>query len=274
MLALTVLLLWLLAAAGVALPRRRAEQDRACERGGPRDGGGRAPRVCAVVPYVDSPATVALAARLVDYVEHVTIVGPDGTGDHLRLSELLSDRSIHVLPTGPTTRAKGALAHAGVDHVLREHAPDAVLIADPDSAPSADVVWRFIAGVHAHDAVVGDRTVDDRPVVWRRLRAAARAGVARMLRRPVVPDGECAVRIISARALRAVPVPRDGRRVHARHVRAMLAHGLDVAWVPVPRRTRRGAHRPTCRRAATGAVVALAACGTVAAPIYALIAAL
>jgi glycosyltransferase involved in cell wall biosynthesis len=135
----------------------------------------------------------------------------------------------------PERRGKGAALRAGMAAV-RELAPDvqAVLTIDADGQHPATAIPAFLAAAATAELVIGDRFDDLGAMPWpRRLANLASRRLLELTTGRSVRDTQCGMRLLRGRALE-LPLEGDGYEAETRHLKAALASGFDVAWVPIP----------------------------------------
>jgi undecaprenyl-diphosphatase len=90
------------------------------------------------------------------------------------------------------------------------------------------------ASAHA-DVVIGDRRGDTGAMPWtRRCTNAISSALLTLTTGHRMLDSQCGMRLYRAEALARVPLPPGRYEAETRHLRAAVAGGLAVGWVPIP----------------------------------------
>ncbi len=191
--------------------------------------------VALVTCHVEPP-TRALLERVVQHLPRVLVVDDAMAPRQARhLDRLAADLELGVLHLGRRS-GKGHAVAAGLRHLREGGAPpDGVMVLDGDGQHPPEHVPAFLAASATSELVIGDRFAAPRDVpLVRRLanrtanRVVSRASGVR------VRDSQCGMRLLHGRALHEVGFPGGGYEAETRHLRACLAAGVTIGWVPIP----------------------------------------
>jgi hypothetical protein len=192
--------------------------------------------VVALVPAHAEPPTEALLEGIAAQVGSILVVSdgmaPEALGE---LQRRAAARGADVLVLD-TRNGKGSALVAGLARVLaRSEPPDGVIVVDADGQHPPDAIPRFLGASSSADLVIGDRLGDLRSMPLARGfgNIFATAAVTLAARRGV-RDTQCGMRLLTRRALREIPFPGGGFEAETLHLKACLAAGVPVAWVPIP----------------------------------------
>ena len=192
--------------------------------------------VAAVVPCYASERVEAVVAEALRHVDEVVVVD-DGAPAHVadpidRVAAWPRVRLVRL----PVNCGKGDAVAAGAEPLLaRAEPPDAIVVLDADGQHPPERIPDLVAAAAEADVVIGDRRADRAamPRVRRATNAISSALLsARFARR--LPDTQCGMRLYRREALQRVPLVPGRYEAETRHLKASLAGGLRVEWVPIP----------------------------------------
>ena len=190
----------------------------------------------ALVPAHAEPPAEELLERIAAHVGSIVVVS-DGMApaalDELRRRADGCGADVVALDT---RNGKGSALAAGINYLLgRPEPPEAVIVVDADGQHPPEAIPRFVAASGFADLVIGDRLGDMRSMPLARAfgNVVACAAVS-LAERRAVRDTQCGMRLLTRRALREVPFPGGGFEAETLHLRACLAAGVPVMWVPIP----------------------------------------
>jgi glycosyltransferase involved in cell wall biosynthesis len=195
-----------------------------------------ATRVAAMIPAHDAPPTIELLSAVQKHVGSLLVVSDGMKQPALDvLRRRAAATGAEVLPLD-TRNGKGSALALGLEHLLaRRLPPEGVLVIDADGQHPPDAIPRFIAAARSAELVVGDRFGDLRSMpLLRRIANIVASLTVSVAARARVRDTQCGMRLLRGRALREIRFPGGGFEAETVHLRACLAAGVAVTWVPIP----------------------------------------
>lgn len=192
-------------------------------------------RVWAVMPSYDDVPERSLVEELLGQVGGLIIV--DDGSDPRVAGELqrIATQSRVELVRHRERRGKGAALRTGIGAALaRTPRPDALMLIDADGQHRPAAVPAFLSAGLTAELVIGDRFVDLAAMPWqRRLANLVSRRVLELTTGRPVRDTQSGMRLLRGRAL-DLPLPGDGYEAESGQLKAALADGLEVTWVPIP----------------------------------------
>ncbi len=192
-------------------------------------------RVAALVPCHDDDQVADVVARTLAHVDEVLVVGDAAPPRTRRMLDALGGDRVHVLHRPPPAAKGDALAFGAAALLQHEHPPDLVVFIDADAQHPPEYIPAFVRAAAHADVVIGNRRGqrDAMPVV-RRIGSDASSALLSLLTARQLPDTQCGMRLLTAQALAAVPLPGGGFEAETHHLAAATRLGLRIAWVPIP----------------------------------------
>jgi membrane-associated phospholipid phosphatase/MFS family permease len=191
--------------------------------------------VAAVIPVFASDRAAEVARATLRHVDEVVLVDDGAPPEIARsLEPLAADEQVRLLALGHNA-GKGTAVAAGVNLLMQSASrPAAIVVLDSDGQHDPERIPALVEAARGADVVIGWRR--DRRGMPPHRRLANRAASLALLAatRRWLPDTQNGMRLFSAEALRAVPMPEGGYEAESRHLRALLAARRPVASVEIP----------------------------------------
>lgn len=192
-------------------------------------------RVAALVPCHDDEQVGDVVERALAHVDEVLVVGDAAAAPMRRALDALHRERVRVVHRPPPCAKGDALAFGVAALLQQDRPPDLVVVVDADGQHPPEYIPAFVRAARDADVVVGDRRAqrDAMPVVRRIANDASSALISLLAGQPL-PDTQCGMRLLTAQALAAVPLPGGGFEGETRHLVAAARAGLRIAWVAIP----------------------------------------
>lgn len=191
----------------------------------------------AVIPCRDATASFESVVRAtLRHVDEAVLVDDGAPSELRRRIDALAGERVAVRRLGRAS-GKGHAVAAGAHALLaRPDPPDAIVVVDADGQHPPEAIPQLAAAAAAGtDVAIGNRMGDLRSMPWaRRFSNLSSSALLSLVTRRLVPDSQCGMRLYRAGALRRLPFPGGRYEAETRHLKAALAAGLRVAWVPIP----------------------------------------
>jgi MFS family permease len=193
--------------------------------------------VVALMPSYGEPPAAELIADTQRQVGRLLIVDDGSAPEHAEVLRARAAAAGAELLRLPENVGKGNAVRAGLDRILAEEGPSAaVLMIDADGQhPPASIPSFLQAAGAGADLVIGDRFGDLGSMpIHRRLMNRAASALLGLTTGRKVRDSQSGMRLLRGRALVETPFPGGRYEAETHHLKASLAAGVRVEWVPIP----------------------------------------
>jgi membrane-associated phospholipid phosphatase/MFS family permease len=210
---------------------------RVCERGATPVSPRPVPEhVAAIVPCHRADRVATVVQQALPHVEAVVLVDDGASGEDAEvLAEVGGWPRVRLVRLAANA-GKGDAVAAGAAVLLADtDPPEAIVVVDADGQHPPDRIPDFVAASAHADVVIGDRRAESSAMPWIRRRTnAISSALLTLTTGQRMLDSQCGMRMYRAEALERVPLPPGRYEAETRHLRAAVAAGLGVGWVPIP----------------------------------------